>query len=296
MSVLLGKNNSPISWFGGKQTLIPLLLSLLPEHETYVEVFGGGASLLFQKHPSRFEVYNDKDQHLVNFFRVLRDKTHSQELQRLLALTPYARGEYEDCAQTWQEETDSVEQARRWYCLIRQSFGGQFQNGWGYSTSFPVGGKHQVLNFRRVNDALQKFTDRLSLVQIEGRDFQEMFHAYDSPATLFYCDPPYLPEMRKAGGYECEMSRDEHINLLHTVQAIQGKVLLSGYDAPLYHEHLHNWRCVRQPVTCHGAGRTRASDLQGENKVREQQKRTECIWIKPNSERHVSLWDAITTA
>ena len=50
---------SPITWCGGKGLLVTKLLELMPEHKVYVEVFGGGASLLFGKKPAKVEIYND---------------------------------------------------------------------------------------------------------------------------------------------------------------------------------------------------------------------------------------------
>lgn len=44
---------SPIRWFGGKGNMVSKLLKLVPPHEHYVEVFGGGASLLFAKPPCK---------------------------------------------------------------------------------------------------------------------------------------------------------------------------------------------------------------------------------------------------
>ena len=52
---------SPIVWFGGKGLMTAKLLKLMPPHKIYVEVFGGGASLLFAKRTSPVEVYNDID-------------------------------------------------------------------------------------------------------------------------------------------------------------------------------------------------------------------------------------------
>jgi len=68
-----GRLRSPMWWFGGKGKMVKKLLPLIPQHKIYVEVFGGGASLLFAKEPSPVEVYNDLNSDLVNFFRVLRD-------------------------------------------------------------------------------------------------------------------------------------------------------------------------------------------------------------------------------
>ncbi|WP_414647656.1 DNA adenine methylase, partial [Desulfurella sp.] len=37
---------SPIRWFGGKSHLVKKLLNYIPKHQYYLELFGGGASLL----------------------------------------------------------------------------------------------------------------------------------------------------------------------------------------------------------------------------------------------------------
>jgi DNA adenine methylase len=39
----------------------------------YVERFGGKANVLLRKPPSTVEIFNDLDERVVNFFRVLRD-------------------------------------------------------------------------------------------------------------------------------------------------------------------------------------------------------------------------------
>lgn len=58
---------SPIGYFGGKGNLVSKLLQYVPKHKYYIEAFGGGASLLFAKETSDFEVYNDKWEIVVNF-------------------------------------------------------------------------------------------------------------------------------------------------------------------------------------------------------------------------------------
>ena len=64
---------TPISYYGGKQTLLRHMLPLVPEHSTYTEAFAGGAALYFAKQPAEVEVINDINQNLVNFYRVLKD-------------------------------------------------------------------------------------------------------------------------------------------------------------------------------------------------------------------------------
>ena len=49
---------SPITWFGGKGCFRRKLYPLLPDHQAYVEPFGGGGSVLLGKDPAPIEVYN----------------------------------------------------------------------------------------------------------------------------------------------------------------------------------------------------------------------------------------------
>ena len=67
--------NSIISWVGGKKALRDAIVARLDERcDRYVEVFGGGGWVLFHKRPSKFEVYNDIEGELVNFFRVVKNR------------------------------------------------------------------------------------------------------------------------------------------------------------------------------------------------------------------------------
>lgn len=70
----MGRLRSPIHWFGSKNRMANNLLKLMPPHKHYAEPFGGSAALLFAKPRCvGVETYNDVDDGLVNFFRVLRD-------------------------------------------------------------------------------------------------------------------------------------------------------------------------------------------------------------------------------
>ncbi|HDH51209.1 MAG TPA: DNA adenine methylase [Nitrospirae bacterium] len=48
--------NSFIAWVGGKRILAKKIISVLPEHNCYVEVFGGAGWVLFRKQQSNVEV------------------------------------------------------------------------------------------------------------------------------------------------------------------------------------------------------------------------------------------------
>jgi len=65
---------SPFKWVGGKSRLRKTIISMLPPHECYVEVFAGAAWVLFGKQPSKIEVLNDIDGEVINFFGVVKER------------------------------------------------------------------------------------------------------------------------------------------------------------------------------------------------------------------------------
>ncbi len=230
---------SPFPWFGGKQRLARRIVDLLPAHLVYVEPFGGAAAVLLTKAPARLEVYNDLDDGLVTFFRVLRDQP--AELERRLRLTPFARSEFEHCRDTWRDSGDEVEKARRWYVRVEQAFAGTpTTSGWGGEFSGRPRQSKAETSIARL-ERLPRIAQRLRSVQIEQLDWREALDRYDGPDAVFYLDPPYLPETRrrpnhrKGGkGYVCELRREDHEELLERVGDLEASVLLSGYPSPLY--------------------------------------------------------------
>jgi len=81
----------------------------IPQHHTYVEVFGGGASLLFAKEPSPVEVYNDIWSDVVNFFRVLWDEEKFKRFYYFDINNPYSREEFNWCKKHYNEAKDDIE-------------------------------------------------------------------------------------------------------------------------------------------------------------------------------------------
>ena len=73
-----------LRYYGGKWMLAPWIIQHLPDHKTYVEPFGGVASVLMRKAPSQVEIYNDLNSELVNFFKILRNPYTAKRLVELL--------------------------------------------------------------------------------------------------------------------------------------------------------------------------------------------------------------------
>jgi DNA adenine methylase len=273
---------SPIWYFGGKGRMVAKLLKLIPVHRTYVEVFGGGASLLFAKQPSPVEVYNDIDDELVNLFRAIRDQSTFQEFHSLVGLTPYARDEFYYCRNTLDGSKDILERAYKYFVMNRLSFAG-VESGWGYVvTASCKNMANSVSKYLSIIAMLPQIADRLLQVQIEHDDFRKIIPRYDTPETLFYLDPPYVSDTRRSGGYKHEMTVEDHEDLLKLIINIKGKVMLSGYNNELYKSYLDNrdgWHRIDYKTVCHAVGKTRNSGLQGKGMALLKQPRTESVWM-----------------
>ena len=53
---------TPISYYGGKQTMLKHILPLIPRHRIYTEAFCGGAAVLFAKRPAEAEVIKAEEE------------------------------------------------------------------------------------------------------------------------------------------------------------------------------------------------------------------------------------------
>jgi DNA adenine methylase len=83
---------------------------------------------------------------------------------------------------------------------------------------------------------------RLRRVFIENMDANKLIPREDTPGTLFYCDPPYLPETRTSpDAYAHEMTAEQHAEFLATVKQCRGKVMISGYASGMYDKELAGW-------------------------------------------------------
>jgi DNA adenine methylase len=253
-------------WYGGKYSHLSWLLPLLPDAHHYCEPFGGSAAVLINRDPSPVETYNDLDGEVVNFFRVLREQR--DELIEAISLTPFSREEFVTAIQEPVDGLSNLERARRFYIRTRQARTGLAQTaspgrwatcrdtsrrGMGGAVSRWLGSPHE----------LAEVAARLIRVQLDHRPAIEVIHAYDSPATLFYCDPPYPLDSRNGNkAYSFEMTDNEHVLLAKVLHEVEGKVAISGYRCDLMEELYGDWRRIdADPKLCPSVNKERQESL-----------------------------------
>jgi len=262
------KRKIVFGWYGGKFSHLEWLLPLLPKAHHYCEPFSGSAAVLLNRAPSPVETYNDIDGDVVNFFRMLRD--HGPELERLISLTPFSREEFHKAVTDFPRADTNLERARRFYIRVRQTRTGLAQTAtlgrWANCKDTSRAGMSGVVSrWLGGVDALPSIADRLMRVQIENRPALDTIRLYDSPKTLFYCDPPYLHDTRgDSSAYGFEMDESEHIELATVLRACKGKVAVSGYRNSLMDKLFKGWkRYDAPPKMAHSI----------------KQERQECLWM-----------------
>jgi DNA adenine methylase len=221
--------NSPFKWVGGKSRLRKQIVAILPPHTCYAEPFAGAAWVLFAKPPSPVEVLNDKDQELINFFRVVKEKPDQLIVSFEWELA--SRAEFERLAELPTTQLSDVQRAHRFYYLIMAGWGGELHYP-RFQTSITDSGHGNRLigALKTLRQRIMPVYERLQTVLIENLDWRECINRYDRPKTIMYLDPPYPGN---GCNYVHNMRNwDEHRELAERLNAARCKWILSSYDMP----------------------------------------------------------------
>jgi len=196
-------------------------------------------------------------------FSVLSDKHKTKELVRRLELTPYSRDFF-----------------KLMIVVQRQSHGGLAKQ-WSYCIDAPAGGySASVRKFHTGIERLPDIQDRMRKVQIENLCFSNLIPRYDREQTLFYLDPPYVPETRIHGSYEKEMTVEDHEKMVTILLKSKGMFILSGYKTSVY-EPLENAGWKRHEIEVVA------------NSSITRTKRIECLWVSPSCLKNIPVAAAV---
>ena len=270
-SKIIYKPSKPIiSYYGGKQRMASKIVKLLPPHTVYVEPFFGGGAVFFKRpivlpgnsHYFR-EVINDADEHLINLYRIVRDRPN--EFIEKIKLINYSEAEHQKSKELLRTTTDSLTRALAYYVNIWQSFAQKLNGGWGTS----VISRNHASTFYRAKNNLIDLVDRLSRCYISASDALLVIKRFDSPQTCFYCDPPYPGTDQ---GYYVKFTQEDLKKLISLIQVSKGSFVLSVYDNQVVPEQ---W--IKHEF------KARCSAINSKDTIHDR-KRVECVWVIDRSD------------
>lgn len=214
---------TPITYYGGKQTLLKHILPLIPKHDLYTEAFCGGAAVLFAKRPATAEIINDLNGELINFYWVAQ--VYYTDLKREIDRTLHSRDMHAHATHiyTYPHFFEPVQRAWAVWALSKLSFASMLDGTFGYD----MGGTM----VKKVRNAREDFTEylckRLENVTIENRDALSVIECYDIPGAFHFVDPPYVGS--DCGHYTDTFDDVDLERLLCLLERLQGKFMLTMF-------------------------------------------------------------------
>ena len=189
--------NPLITYYGGKYSIAPWIVSKFPENYRnlhYIEPFAGGASVFWVKEKSKLETLNDLDNNLYNFYYVFQNKY--TELKKSLSNIIFFEKEFKRCLDILNKSIkpkDNVEQAYAYFYFLGFSFMGMNSNRKCFRFN------NKIIKTSSINNLLEnkylnfdEYFKRLKYVQFFNRDVFNIIKIFNNENVLFYLDPPYL--------------------------------------------------------------------------------------------------------
>ena len=262
---------APWSYPGNKEYELEHILKHLPQTSMYIEVFGGTGITLLNRKPSKLEVFNDRNSGITAMYMCMYDQRLLAQLCERLRYVCHSRELFVWSRDTWQDCTDTVERAARWYYSIQSSFikkGKYFGRSTNPKTAFAPSLQPELELWWDIHQRIYP------TVQIENASWQRLFKDYNHVDAVWYLDPPYYGSNDI---YQCEMADKEHVELLDKIQDLKGFVALSGYPNELYKtypwDEVHTWP---RTTKANALASTDTNNNQDQKRVQV----TEALWIR----------------
>jgi DNA adenine methylase len=232
---------TPITYWDGKQLLLPKLLPIIPVHEVYTEAFCGGAALYFAKEPAKNEIINDLNGEVTNFYTQL--KTNFNKLFNLIDASLFSRREYDFAIIIYNYPTyfSNLQRAWAFYYLSKTSFAAKINGTFGYDK------QEKNCCVKKFRNAKLNFTEelvkRLENTQIENTDALKIIESRDSEFCFHFIDPPYFNS--DCGHYK-GYNEIDFKHLLNICEKLKGKFILTMYPCEIINEYIrrNNWNII----------------------------------------------------
>jgi len=252
---------------------MPAVVPLLPPHKHFVSVFGGSGAEILCKPRSHLESFNDINCHIYNIFSVIRDGDVDELKRRIRATPDRSRQVYDDARAVLAQPTirNPIQSAWAYLVVSHQGFCStapplQRVSNWGYL----VDGTRGSTKWEKLPSIVDAVRRRFQHVQLFTHPWTEMLRRLDHSDTCFLLDPPYFPETLSSAKslYVDELTCEQHVEMLETLNRIRGKALVFNYDNPVYNKALKHWR------------REKFKTWATMGMAKRRSPRTEVLWIK----------------
>jgi len=210
---------SMLYYKGSKNKFAADIIKHFPQHDLYIELFMGSGSIFFNKPLAKYNILNDIDDNLINFWEVVRNNKDEllQELENLPLHENLLKREY--------ETTDKILKAALFL----------------FKNTCSLYGSEDVLKIARAHykqimrNVIKHTQSKIQNALIMNKDYKKALAAVgfrnnrEKEKSFCYCDPPYLNTCADYGSFTIERTED-----LITILINSGiKFAMSEFDDPL---------------------------------------------------------------
>ena len=172
---------------GNKDSIANNIIDYFPKHKIYIEMFFGAGGIFFNKDKVKYNVLNDLDSEIFNFFMVI--KNNHKEFKKEIETTPLD----ETLFKHWKinNETDNIKKAIRFIYLSNFCLYGKLTT----MHLIPTLSAQRKLLIDRIDDTYKFIINDTLII---NKDFRKVLSALslynvDNMKEVFvYADPPYI--------------------------------------------------------------------------------------------------------
>ena len=231
-----------IKWSGGKRSEINNILPHIPEFETYVEPFAGGASLFFHLNSdNKKNVINDVHPELINFYQQIANGNRLK-IHELMGLVENTEEDYYKIRATdilalengefFSSYEKEVVDAFIFFYIRKTCYRGMMRYNKNGDFNIPFG-RYKTYNYDiLLNGEYEKL---LSNTEITCLSYSDIFEKYGQDENaFFFLDPPYDCKFTDYG--YCKFEEQDQRNLAECFKNSRAKCLMVIGDTPLIRE------------------------------------------------------------
>jgi len=220
------KIRSPFCRIGNKYPIINQLLEVIPNHNTYIELFTGSGALFFNKPKVKLNILNDLDKQVINNLELLKKSSsnindYRQDLTTLIKIKEF-----------YNNHSNSNEDL-----LLYE----KIKSCNGYLCK-PVLNEKHIYNNRNPFTIVKKidiYKDKLKETKLFTKDYEDIINEYNYDDAFFFIDPPYENTDKNFGYAESKIF--DYERLLRNIKKIKGFFLLtinnSSYIKKLFEDY-----------------------------------------------------------
>ena len=228
------KIKSPLRYPGGKFYALKHIMPYIEcvEHDEYREPFFGGGSVFFAKSKAQYNIINDLEKEIVNFYKVITIPSLRSQLIKMLESETATKQRHFEVKSM--DVSTELERAFKTYYLNRTSYSGIINSpAWGYAE----GKSSPPSNWGKfIEQAAKKLVD----CEIYSSDYKDiLLMPAKGEKVLIYLDPPYYHADQKRA-YTKPFEIEDHERLANDLKGLPYMFCLS-YDDCTEIRELYSW-------------------------------------------------------